>query len=80
MISHRCKPAQHDQTYNQLDGVSKGRVHEATNSLTQLDAKLFGSKAQESSKRDNGQEVDNEDGYRVHAQSSKNDTGRHKDE
>ncbi|KAH0207746.1 calcium/proton exchanger, partial [Aureobasidium melanogenum] len=51
-----------------------------TNCLAQLHTELFGSKTQESSKRDNSQEVDNENGSRVHVQSSEDNTNRDEDE
>jgi hypothetical protein len=44
-------------THNQLDGISKGRIHQTTKSLAQLCGQLLSRKAQQSSKRDNSDEV-----------------------
>lgn len=67
-------------TYDQLDSVSKRRIHQSTNRLSQLRTQLFSRKAQQCRERDNSQEVDNEDGRRIDIHSSQDNTRRHADQ
>lgn len=44
-------------THNQLDSVSKGCIHQASNRLAQLDGYLLGGKRENGSQWDDGEEI-----------------------
>lgn len=67
-------------THDQFDSISESGIEETTNSLTQLDTELFRRKTEKRGKRDDSQEVDDEDGGRVDIQRTQNDTNRDKDQ
>jgi hypothetical protein len=68
-----------NDTNDQLDGIAKGRVHKATQCLSKLCRKLLGCKGQQRSKRDNGDEVEDEDGGGVPVERAGDDADRYKD-
>ncbi|KAB8337329.1 hypothetical protein FH972_021628 [Carpinus fangiana] len=72
--------AQGNNADNQLDGITKGGIHEAANGLAELCAQLFGGKGKQAGERDDGHEVQDEDGDRVPSGSSGDDAQRYKDE
>lgn len=67
-------------THNQLDRITKSRVHQTTNGLSQLHTQLFCRKAQQRSQWNNGQEVDDKDCRWVGVQRSQNDSRRDEDQ
>ena len=69
-----------NDTNDQLDGIAKGRVHKATQGLAKLRRKLLGRKGQQRSKRDDGDEVKDEDGGGVPVERAGDDADGHKDE
>ena len=69
-----------NDTDDQLDGIAKGRIHKTTQRLAKLCGKLLGRKGQQRSKRDNGDEVEDEDGGRVPVERAGDDADGHKDE
>lgn len=67
-------------THNQLNGVSKGSIQQPAQRLAQLERDLLGRKGQDGSKRDDGKEVDGEDGGRAPAEAAGDDANGDHDE
>ena len=65
---------------NQLDGIAKGRIHKATQRLAELGGELLGRKGEQRSERDNGDEVEDEDGGGVPVERAGDDANGHEDE
>lgn len=49
------------RTYNKLDGIPEGSIHQASQRLTDVQGQFLRRKAKQGRQRDNGQEVENED-------------------
>ena len=67
------------QTHNKFDSISKCRIHQSTQCLTELRGQLFGCEAQERGKRDDGDEVENEDSGGIPAHCASDDANGHED-
>jgi len=67
-------------TYNQLHGVSKGRIKQASDRLAQLDTQLFSREAEEGGQGNDGEKIDNEGGRWVNIQRAEHYANRHKDQ
>ena len=67
-------------THNQLNRISKGSIQQSAQSLAQLERYLLGRKGQDGGKRDDGKEVDGEDGGRAPAEAAGNDANGDHDE
>lgn len=68
------------KAYNQLDGISKGCIHQTAYCLTQLGTEFFSGKTKERGERDDGEEVDDEYDSWVEIQGTENDADRDEDQ
>lgn len=68
------------RTYNQFDGISKGRVQEATERLAEADRNLFRGKGQDGGEGDDGEEIDGKDGLGAPSKLAGDDANGHHDE
>jgi hypothetical protein len=68
------------KAYNEFDGISEGRIEQATQRLAQLGRELFGRKAQQTREWYDGNEIEDEDDGGVPADSAGDDAKRHEDE
>lgn len=68
------------RTYNQLDGISKRRIHQTTKGLTELGGELLGGETQKGGERDDCDEVEDENDGRVPGQGAGDDADGDKDE
>lgn len=66
--------------HNQFNSVTKCSVQQSTQGFAEFDGDFFGSKGQDGGKRDNGKEVDGEDGGGTPAHATGNNAKRHHDE
>ena len=67
-------------TNNQLNRISKRRVEQSSHSLAQLHGNLLSRKREDGSERDNGEEVEHENGRRTPLQLAGDDAQRHDNE
>ena len=67
-------------TYNKLDGISKRRIHQTTKGLTELGGELLSGETQKGGKRDDCDEVEDEDDGRVPGQGAGDNADGDKDE
>lgn len=68
------------QTHDKFDSISESRIHQSTKRLTKLSRQLFCCETQEGSERDDGDEVEDEDGGRIPSQYAGEDADGDEDE
>lgn len=66
--------------YNQFDGISKSRIQQSTQCLTEWHGKFLSGEGEQRGERDDGDEIQDEFEDRVPVENSGNDTQRDKDE